>query len=125
MGQGTVLCPVADMSSAAPCDCRFRHAGQSGTWNRPLSRTLLPGVQVLDGAGCLRQTKAAVVISEAQARVVAGGADGGQTPPVHPGHFRPVVPYRGVADGVIGDGVAVVGRQQVRPLGKTGTVTSL
>ena len=29
VGQGTVLCPVADMSSAAPCDCRFRHAGHA------------------------------------------------------------------------------------------------
>ena len=85
----------------------------------------LPGVQVLDGAGCIRQAQPAVVIGEAQSSMVGGGADTFQPPPVHPGHCCPVVPRSRVSDVVIGDGVAVVGRQQVRPLGKTGTVTSL
>ena len=49
--------------------------------------------------------------------MVVSGADGRQSPAVGPGHCRPVVPGGGVANGIVGDGVPVIGRQNVPAAG--------
>ncbi len=81
----------------------------------------LPGVLVFNGAAPgsnrLGQAQAVHVVGEGQCGMAARCADAGKTLAVHPGHRRPVVPGRRVADRVIGDGVPVIRRQQVTPLG--------
>ena len=49
--------------------------------------------------------------------MVVSGADGCQSPAIGPGHRRPVVPGGRVANGVVADGVPVIGRQQVPSTG--------
>ena len=61
----------------------------------------------------LCQPQAVRIIGEAERGMVIGGADGRQSPAISPGHRRPVVPGGGVANGVVGDGVPVIGCQQI------------
>ena len=78
----------------------------------------LPGVPVDLRSHGLCQPQAVGIVGEADRGMVIGGADGRQPPAISPGHRRPVVPGGGVANGVVGDGVPVVGRQQVPTTGK-------
>ena len=118
MGQGTVLCPVADMSSvgiAVPDqeriglprlvveELQLRVAVALGDQS-----AALPGVAALDRAvSCadgLGEPQTAAVVGEGHGSVLRRGADRGQLPP---GHGRAVVPFRRVPDRVVGDCTAV------------------
>ena len=57
------------------------------------------------------------VVGIGSGQIFSGVARAGQSPPVYPGESSAVVPGGGVADGVVTDGVSVVGRQQVLPAG--------
>lgn len=55
------------------------------------------------------------VVTVGDVRPGAGG-DSGQLPSVAPGKGAPVIPGRGIADRIVGDRVAVVGRQKILPV---------
>ena len=74
----------------------------------------LPEVLVLHAAHGFGQAQAVAVVGVGDGQTGIGRAC--QSASVCPGEGGPVVPGGGVADGVIADGISVVGRQQVQPL---------